>query len=331
MLNYEEFKKVLEEQLSSYLPESLAGSKVELRCLEKVNRSVDEIAIIPLKESGQSVFPCLRVDELYDEYQRIGDAGAIMELVAGKFLENNKNAPAIVMNQDTLRRDRIVMMLINTEQNKQLLETLPHREFLDLSIVYRLGLGSNKDGLYYSMVDNKLAKAMGMNEQELFQVAYANTRELLPPVVVDMNEVTRTILKRQGMPDEMIGECISNMPDNVMFVISNSIGVNGAASMLYEEELQRLAEKVGSDLYILPSSLHEVIAVSSRLGKLEQLAEMVHEVNMTAVDLEERLSNQVYYFDKELGRLSIATNNPKKLIVDQVAEPQMIYETGRSR
>lgn len=331
MLNYEEFKKVLEEQLSSYLPESLAGSKVELRCLEKVNRSVDEIAIIPLKESGQSVFPCLRVDELYDEYQRIGDAGAIMELVAGKFLENNKNAPAIVINQDTLRRDKIVMMLINTEQNKQLLETLPHREFLDLSIVYRLGLGSNKDGLYYSMVDNKLAKAMGMNEQELFQVAYANTRELLPPVVVDMNEVTRTILKRQGMPDEMIGECISNMPDNVMFVISNSIGVNGAASMLYEEELQRLAEKVGSDLYILPSSLHEVIAVSSRLGKLEQLAEMVHEVNMTAVDLEERLSNQVYYFDKELGRLSIATNNPKKLIVDQVAEPQMIYETGRSR
>ena len=331
MLNYEEFKKVLEEQLSSYLPESLAGSKVEMRCVEKVNRSVDEIAIIPLKESGQSVFPCLRVDELYDEYQRIGDAGAIMELVAGKFLENNKNAPAIVMNQDTLRRDRIIMMLINTEQNKQLLETLPHREFLDLSIVYRLGLGSNKDGLYYSMVDNKLAKAMGMNEQELFQAAYANTRELLPPVVVDMNEVTRTILKRQGMPDEMIGECISNMPDNVMFVISNSIGVNGAASMLYEEELQRLAERVGSDLYILPSSLHEVIAVSSHLGKLEQLAEMVHEVNMTAVDLEDRLSNQVYHFDKELGRLSIATNNPQKLIVDQVAEPQMIYETGQSR
>ena len=331
MLNYEEFKKVLEEQLSSYLPESLAGSKVEMRCVEKVNRSVDEIAIIPLKESGQSVFPCLRVDELYDEYQRIGDAGAIMELMAGNFLENNKNAPAIVMNQDTLRRDRIIMMLINTEQNKQLLETLPHREFLDLSIVYRLGLGSNKDGLYYSMIDNKLAKAMGMNEQELFQAAYANTRELLPPVVVDMNEVTRTILKRQGMPDEMIGECISNLSDNVMFVISNSIGVNGAASMLYEEELQRLAERVGSDLYILPSSLHEVIAVSSHLGKLEQLAEMVHEVNMTAVDLEDRLSNQVYHFDKELGRLSIATNNPQKLIVDQVAEPQMIYETGQSR
>ena len=331
MLNYEEFKKVLEEQLSSYLPESLAGSKVEMRCVEKVNGPIDEVAIIPQKESGQAVHSMLNVGALYDEYQRIGDAGAIMELVAGKFLENNKNAPAIVMNQDTLRRDRIVMILINTERNKQLLETLPHREFLDLSIVYRLGLGSNKDGLYYSMVDNKLAKAMGMNEQELFQAAYANTRELLPPVVVDMNEATRTILKRQGMPDEMIGECISNLPDNVMFVISNSIGVNGAASMLYEEELQSLAERVGSDLYILPSSLHEVIAVSSHLGKLEQLAEMVHEVNMTAVDLEDRLSNQVYYFDKELGRLSIATNNPKKLIVDQVAEPQMIYETGQSR
>ena len=79
MLNYEEFKKVLEEQLSYYLPESLAGSKVEMHSVEKVNGPIDEIAIIPQKESGQAVHSMLNVGALYDECQRIGDVGAIME------------------------------------------------------------------------------------------------------------------------------------------------------------------------------------------------------------------------------------------------------------
>ena len=52
---------------------------------------------------------------------------------------------------------------------------------------------------------------------------------------------------------------------------------------------------------------------------------------MTTVDLKDRLSNQVYHYDKELRTLTLATNTPNKLLENQVAEPQMIYETGQSR
>lgn len=48
-------------------------------------------------------------------------------------------------------------------------------------------------------------------------------------------------------------------PEQTMWVISNEKGINGAASMLYENELHELAESLESDLYILPSSVHEVI------------------------------------------------------------------------
>ena len=34
-------------------------------------------------------------------------------------------------------KDKIVFQLINTEQNKSFLEKVPHREFQDLSIIYR--------------------------------------------------------------------------------------------------------------------------------------------------------------------------------------------------
>ena len=50
--------------------------------------------------------------------------------------------------------------------------------------------------------------------------------------------------------------------------------------MLYENELHELAENLESDLYILPSSVHEVLAVSTELTDPEELAQMVAEVNM---------------------------------------------------
>ena len=58
--------------------------------------------------------------------------------------------------------------------------------------------------------------------------------------------------------------------------------------------------------------IHETIAVSVEMGAPEYLAQMVHDVNMTAVTLDERLSNNVYHYDKDLRKLELATDVPEK-------------------
>ena len=85
---------------------------------------------------------------------------------------------------------------------------------------------------------------------------------------------------------------------------------------MYEEPLHELAEKIGSDLYILPSSIHEVIAVSADFGSPDELAEMVYEINMDQVDINDRLSNQVYCYDKDLRTLWLATDTINKSLDD---------------
>ena len=80
------------------------------------------------------------------------------------------------------------------------------------------------------------------------------------------------------------------------------------------------------NLYILPSSVHEVLAVSTELTEPEELAQMVAEVNMQKVALEERLSNQVYHYDKDLRKLTLATDTPNKRLDGIVAEPQLVYD-----
>ena len=91
-----------------------------------------------------------------------------------------------------------------------------------------------------------------------------------------------------------------------------------------------LAQQMDTDLYILPSSTHEVIAVSASMGEPEELAQMVSEVNMSQVALEDRLSNQVYHYDKDLRKLTLATDTPNKSLSGVVSEP-ISYETKQSR
>lgn len=97
-----------------------------------------------------------------------------------------------------------------------------------------------------------------------------------------------------------------------IYVISNEQNINGAVSMLYGDNIHELAERTGSDLYIMPLSVHEVMAVQTEGVAPKELAELVEKNNMSRIRLSERLSNQVYRYDKEQRILSLATDTPNK-------------------
>lgn len=195
-------------------------------------------------------------------------------------------------------KDNIIFQLVNTEQNREMLKGMPHRDFRDLSVIYKWVLSVNPEGMDMARVDNALSARLNLNEEQLFALAAENTRKILSPCVTPIDE----LLREMGM------KTIEEIPLNqTMWVISNEKRMYGAASMLYEDKLQTLARKIGTDLYILPSSVHEVIAVSA-IRNPEELAKIVSEINTTQVPLEERLSNQVYYYDKDLRKLTMATS-----------------------
>jgi len=123
-------------------------------------------------------------------------------------------------------------------------------------------------------------------------------------------------------------------PADNMWIIGNEKGINGAASMLYEENLHQLAEKLGDDLLILPSSIHEVIAIPAEMaeGGLGRLTEMVQEINMGSLELKERLSNSVYHYDRNARKVTLAAESPeKRLDGKQQTELPLIQEDKRQR
>ena len=93
-----------------------------------------------------------------------------------------------------------------------------------------------------------------------------------------------------------------------LFVMSNGDYMNGASVILYKDVLRDFAKYMEHDLYILPSSIHEVIILlDNEYAKApEELARMVRETNRIVVDREEILSDHVYYYDREKDEIRIA-------------------------
>ena len=308
MMEYEIFKGVVGEKFKEFLPEKYQDAQVEIRPVDKVNRTLDGLSIRG-NEPGMNISPTIYVNHMYEDYVTTENLNATLERAAEGF-----------------------MKLINTEQNKEMLANMPHREFKDLSVIYRMVVKIDGEGIASTPVHNGLADTLGFTEEQLFKLAAENTKRLLPPVVKSMNDVMREIFMKDGMPPEIADMMLGEMPpEQQMYVISNNKGINGAVSMLYEDGLHDLAEKLGSDLYIMPSSIHEVIAVSTDLGNPNELAAMVAEINMDQVALDERLSNQVYHYDKDLRKVTLATDTPNKRLDGIVAEAPMVYEAGKTR
>ena len=331
MMNYEIFKEVVAEKFMDYMPEQYQGMRFRVEPVNKVNKVLDGITLVG-SGAGRSVSPTLYINHMYEHYLETENLQEVLQSAARRMDMAFKEMPEVGDVNLESAKDNIVFQVINTLQNEDMLRDMPHREFQDLSIIYRWVVKVDENGIQSSAIRNNLAEQLGMNEEQLFKCAVENTRRIFPPTVKSMNDVIREMFISDGMPAEVADMMIGEMPeDKMMWVISNDRGINGAGSMLYEDNLHKLAMKLETDLYILPSSVHECIAVSTNVGDPYELAEMVSEINMGQVALEDRLSNQVYHYDKDARRLTLATDTPNKRLDGMVAEAQLIYDNGKSR
>lgn len=335
MMDYEIFKAVVKEKFLHYMPEEYRDAEVRIHQAKKVNRTLDGLTVLP--EGNAQVFPTIYINDMYEHYQICGDLETVLRDAAGHYVQAaemvRERQPGDVMDAKMEHfKENVIMCLINTEQNGELLADVPNRQFHDLSVVYRWVVEETPDAVGSVIVSNKLAEMAGMTEEELFRCASKNTREKNPVKITSIQEIMFNALSVPPEMRDMFGQ--EPTPADNMWIIGNEKGINGAASMLYEENLHQLAEKLGDDLLILPSSIHEVIAIPAEMaeGGLGRLTEMVQEINMGSLELKERLSNSVYHYDRNARKVTLAAESPeKRLDGKQQTELPLIQEDKRQR
>lgn len=278
-MNYQEFKKAVEEKFMSYMPGECKNMTLVTVKSMKTNEEMDGIYIKEIEEQKGRV-PTFYINTMYRNYlNEDKNFEKVMQEAAEAMVEAIENIPEF--KKPTFgaeSHENIIFSLVNAKQNEKMLEQMPHRRILDLAIVYKLRVDKNAT----TNIHHGLAKLLKLSEEELYEIALNNTQE-----------------KMQS--------CVFMMGPNLL-VMTNEEAFLGAATMLYDGALQEVAERIDSDFYVLPSSIHEVILYPADDSMTpEELAEMVRSINEEQVDMQERLSNQVYKYSREKGQVEFAT------------------------
>ena len=88
-------------------------------------------------------------------------------------------------------------------------------------------------------------------------------------------------------------------PDTMpMYILTNQDMHYGAGLIMNRSILRHVLDKMNEDIYILPSSTHELIVIpSSFADDTKYLTDMVHSINLSCVEPKDRLSNDIYKVD----------------------------------
>lgn len=156
------------------------------------------------------------------------------------------------------------------------------------------------------MVTDFIKEKYNLSEMQLYELANANTLRILKPVVKPLVEKLLSFTESLEDEDVQFLERNGLLDECPIWFIGSKVGDYGAACIMYEDMLYKLASQLESNLYILPSSIHECLLVpegSLTMGKSE-LENMVREINDSEVLPEERLSDHVYFYDREQRKIS---------------------------
>ena len=277
--------------------EKRAGENYRVKLNDVMKNNGVVLRGITLMQDDSNISPTIYLNPYYYAYEN-GDTtlGTVIDEVIDTYERNKINRSIdmkFFLNYETVR-SRIIFKLINTEKNRELLRDVPYIPFHDLSIVFQCLVSEERFGNASILIHNVHLQLWKVNARELYECALENTPLLQGYELADMNTVLEEMKALGGIDDEEIEDMQQEVP---MYVLSNKSRINGASCILYKDILKDFAMVVDKDLYVLPSSIHEVILLpSDGTQESEQLKEMVREINQSQVEKEEVLSDSVYYY-----------------------------------
>ena len=307
-MTFEEFSRIIREGLQEQLED---GISISLDQIKENNGTVRTVLTLSRGKGG--LCPRFDMRSLYEQYQEMGEDWEAMDQVLRSLREAGSGIGRERAKREEIGdildyeqwKESIVFRLVNTEKNREFLKTVPHTDILDLSVVFYALLEVSREGAAMMTICENHLRQWDIGRDVLWKAAEENVRRILPAELFTMRHALNEIVgSAEAGSDE------GNLLDggdgerDRMYVLTNRMRSYGAACIAYPYIPGMIGETLGSDYYILPSSVHEVMIVPA-CGGLdgEELEEMVREINATQVAEEEVLSDHIYYYERRTGCL----------------------------
>ena len=298
-MTYQEFKK----QIPLMIQEQL-GSSVHV-CLQEVIKNNDtRLDGLTIFSEHLNISPTIYLNYYFGQYRAGGSLDDVCRDIIAAYRENlpAERIDISFFTDYEKVKNRIVFKLINYDRNQTLLTNIPHCRFLDLAVVFCCLLQSDRGEYATILIYNHHHDLWNITTDDLYSLSMKNTPALLSCDIKSMSDLLKELVP--GAKD--CGVNPDKGPYSPLYVLSNTGKLNGSGCILYQNLLQNFAEKMGSDLYVLPSSVHEVLLLpADGADSFRELSAIVEEINTSQLANEEILSDHAYYFSRDTGKLSM--------------------------
>ena len=301
MMTHSEFCRSIEEQIRGELPAEYEHAMINLT--RQVKHNDRECTGICVRMPGESIAPVIYLESYFDQYESGMSMEGILHEVA-EAVEKSREMPVMDMNPKMLGdysfvRDRLQVRLFDTVKNEKRLEHMVHYCYGDLTAGYSIVLEQSREGTMAIPVTPELFAQWNISKKQLHEDALAADLAREPKLcsLMDMTEAMFTGSNPENYLDSS-GKDLD--PGMDMMVLTNGATSYGAALIVNPRIQERIAEIVGGDFYVLPSSVHEVLilpAVITDRIPVSALNEMVRTVNETEVSNDDMLSDKVQYYE----------------------------------
>lgn len=312
-MTLEQYSECIRKGVKAGLPYELKEAKVNIVYGENWYAQIQ----INRPQSNVAVHYVLTID--YREYLS-GSEESMPERIIAKIL-NNRNLYHVP--QDFCGIDvsdfknfesRIVSRIIsNKPQYIKYDRPVKYFEDMPLAMIWELhftDLCCREDMIARMPVTTEMINKWGISVEELDRIAQKNNPLLRPAWIRNMNE----ILSEVGFE-----ACSDVMNGCNIIIISNEASQDGAVVAMYPGIRETLNNMMGDEVYIIPSSIHECIAVPKSGVDLHCLYEIVREVNRTKVDEDDFLADDVLEYTQD-GHLTSAIRRLEREKESQIDE-----------
>ncbi len=320
-LNFDDFKDCVKIAFEDAFPNTI----VHVGDVYKNNAKLTGLSVM---EEGEFIAPTIYIDDTYEYMKENGlslsDTIAHMVENYRGILEKNDIPVKITMdnilNYDYVR-DKILPRLVNIESNKEFLKDKPYIQKADLAEVFVVQHGCTNNMFATSYINNFQAEKLGLSASVLHNLAVRNMDALEPVNIESLYSKLMNMMMPEGMSME------SDDVSNDIVIMSNKSNMYGAAAVLNDSYMDKLKEYMNTtDLYVIPSSVHEVLVFKADGLNVDDLEAMVREVNDKEVSDQDKLSDNVYKYDFDKHELFIAKDE-----LNRKEDNVVTYNTHRIR
>ena len=311
------FIDYVKSHIKEYLPTEYQNAVISINEVTKSNdRMLTGLTILL---PGEQAAPTIYLEALAEQVERGMPLDTAMKQIAQIQLENYSRVPlniSMLENYEAVR-PMLAVQMCDPETNQEYLKGKPYTSCGELAAYYRIQVAADEEGTASVAVTESMMQMWGITKEQLHKDAMQAAHARSPVCLYDMEEVMAESIfsvKPENLFNREEPLDIGMIP---IYILTNQEKLNGASVSVQEGVLEKVAELLGINFYVLPSSIHELLILPDNGSmQLSELEAMVREVNATQVAPEDRLSDKVQYYDREtkllqrgqeksvLGRLS---------------------------